>query len=236
MHHIEGHLASARLAEPGLEPPFVGFVVSGGHTALYRVDDLAHIELLGQTRDDSAGEAFDKVAKRLGLGYPGGREVDLAARRGDARAYDFPRPMLARPGLEFSVSGLKTAVALAAEAREAERGGALLDGDVADLCAAFQESVVEVLLEKARRALDATGLRRLALVGGLAANSRLRECTAELGAERPGLEVAFPPLALCTDNAAMIAAVADRRLAEGRVDGLELEAYSRVPLGAGGAP
>ncbi len=236
VHHIEGHLASACLEDPGLEPPFVGFVVSGGHTALYRVATLASAELLGQTRDDSAGEAFDKVAKRLGLGYPGGREVNRAALRGRADAIRFPRPLLADPdSLELSFSGLKTAVALEIERRERERG-ALADEDVADVCASFQEAAIDVLVEKARRALARTGLARLAVVGGLAANTRLRERIAELSAA--GVEVRFPPLALCTDNAAMIAAVADRMLAERRAAGLDLQPFSRIapPWGSPRSP
>jgi N6-L-threonylcarbamoyladenine synthase len=227
VHHIEGHLASACLETPGLEPPFVGFVVSGGHTALYRVETLAKIALLGQTRDDSAGEAFDKVAKRLGLGYPGGREVDLAAQRGDPGAVAFPRPLLGEAELDLSFSGLKTAVALEVARREAAGGGRLRDSDVADVAASFQEAAVDVLVEKARRALRRTGLRRLALVGGLAANARLRERMSELARET-GADVRFPPIALCTDNAAMIAAVADRMLVLGKVAGPELQAFSRV--------
>jgi len=235
VHHIEGHLASARLGDRPLEFPYLGFVVSGGHTQLYRVTTLSCVELLGETRDDSAGEAFDKVAKRLGLGYPGGREVDLAARRGDASRFAFPRPMLREPGLELSFSGLKTAVALEAAKLERQSGGAVASGDVDDLCASFQEAAVEVLLEKARRALAQTGLRRLALVGGLAANSRLRERMAELAREL-GVETLFPPIALCTDNAAMIGAVADGMLRAGVTAALDLEAFSRVPPAAARAP
>lgn len=225
VHHIEGHLASARLGEAPLELPFVGFVVSGGHTALYRVETLARIELLGQTRDDAAGEAFDKVAKRMGLGYPGGREIDLLAREGRADRFAFPRPML-REGLEFSFSGLKTAVALEVARQEDAHGRPLARERAADVAASFQEAAIDVLVAKARRALDRTGDSRLAVVGGLAANSRLRDRMAELGP----FEVRFPPIALCTDNAAMIAAVADRMLEEGRVASLDLEAFSRVAL------
>jgi N6-L-threonylcarbamoyladenine synthase len=235
VHHIEGHLASARIGERPLELPFLGFVVSGGHTALYEVETLARARLLGQTRDDSAGEAFDKVAKRLGLGYPGGREVDVHARRGRADAFKLPRPMQREPGLEMSFSGLKTAVALEAAALEARSGGAIPPSDVDDLCAAFQEAAVDVLVSKARRALEETALTRLALVGGLAANSRLRERMAELAREL-GIETHFPPIALCTDNAAMIGAVADGMLRDGRTASLDLEAFSRVPVGSSGAP
>jgi len=258
VHHIEGHLASSRLGDDPLELPFLGLVVSGGHTALYHVESLARIELLGQTRDDASGEAFDKVAKRLGLGYPGGREVDLHARRGRTDAYPFPRPLLADPGLDFSFSGLKTAVALAV-AREEERArasGALLSGPldagqpasgqqgegaaepgatildeavVCDLCASFQEAAIDVLVGKTERALEQRGLARVAVVGGLAANSRLRERMEAFG-QASGVEVRFPDRKLCTDNAAMIAAVADRLLAEGVRAPLTLEAFSRVAL------
>jgi N6-L-threonylcarbamoyladenine synthase len=226
VHHIEGHLASARLGDEPLDLPYVGFVVSGGHTALYHVETLSRIDLLGQTRDDAAGEAFDKIAKRMGLPYPGGREIDLLAREGRGDAFDFPRPML-RQGFEFSFSGLKTAVALEVARQEREHGTPLPRAVQADVAASFQEAAIDVLFDKARRALAATGQRRLAVVGGLAANSRLRERMAGLP---PPVEVRFPPVALCTDNAAMIAAVADRMLADGQTASLDLEAFSRVPL------
>ncbi|MEE8556461.1 MAG: tRNA (adenosine(37)-N6)-threonylcarbamoyltransferase complex transferase subunit TsaD [Myxococcota bacterium] len=228
VHHIEGHLASARLGPTPLECPFLGLVVSGGHTALYLVHTLARIELLGQTRDDAAGEAFDKVAKRMGLGYPGGREVDRASRAGDPNAVKFPRPLSQEPGLDFSFSGLKTAVALEIARREGEHG--LSARDVADLAASFQEAVVDVLTARCQRAVAQTGLGRIAVVGGLAANLRLRARMAELSRDQ-NLEICFPDPALCTDNAAMIASVADRRLAEGARSSYELEAFSRVPLG-----
>jgi N6-L-threonylcarbamoyladenine synthase len=228
VHHIEGHLASARLGPEPLECPFLGLVVSGGHTALYRVETLARIELLGQTRDDAAGEAFDKVAKRLGLGYPGGREIDRIAREGNAQAIPFPRPLAGDPGLDFSFSGLKTAVALELDRRERE--GELAPVDVANIAASFQEAVVDVLLQKTRRALDSTRLSRVAVVGGLAANGRLREQMEAFARER-GLDLRFPEPRLCTDNAAMIAAVADRMLSEGARAAFDLEAFSRIPLG-----
>jgi N6-L-threonylcarbamoyladenine synthase len=231
VHHIEGHLASARIGGEPLAFPFLGVVISGGHTALYRVQSLAQIELLGQTRDDAAGEAFDKVAKRMGLPYPGGREIDRCARSGRADAYAFPRPMLG-DGLELSFSGLKTAVSLEIARAEQRGGGRLRDADRDDLAASFQEAVADVIVEKTRRALHRTELPRAALVGGLAANSRIRARMDALAAEL-GVQLRYPPIQLCTDNAAMIAAVADQMLAEGRVCGLELEAFSRVaPSGA----
>jgi N6-L-threonylcarbamoyladenine synthase len=233
VHHIEGHLASARIGAEPLEFPFLGVVISGGHTAFYRVGDLAHIELLGQTRDDAAGEAFDKVAKRMGLPYPGGREIDRCAKNGRADAHALPRPMLDE-GLELSFSGLKTATALEIARAEQRGGGRLSEADRDDLCASFQEAVADVIVAKTRRALRRTGLRRAAMVGGLAANSRLRARMDALAAEL-GTALRYPPIQLCTDNAAMIAAVADQRLVEGRVAGLELEAFSRVPVAEVGA-
>jgi len=231
VHHIEGHLASARIgsAEP-LDFPFLGVVISGGHTAFYRVGDLADIGLLGQTRDDAAGEAFDKVAKRMGLPYPGGREIDRCAREGRTDAVALPRPML-EDGLEMSFSGLKTATALEIARAEQRGGGQLSPRDRSDLCASFQEAVADVLVAKTRRALRRTALRRAALVGGLAANSRIRARMDQLATEL-GVQLRYPPIQLCTDNAAMIAAVADQMLAERRLAGLELEAFSRVPPGA----
>jgi N6-L-threonylcarbamoyladenine synthase len=230
VHHIEGHLASSRLGPQPLELPFLGLVVSGGHTALYRVRSLAELELLGQTRDDAAGEAFDKVAKCMGLPYPGGREIDLRARLGDGQSIAFPRPLLGPESLDFSFSGLKTAVALEVERRRAA-AGKLAERDVADVAASFQEAAVDVLLLKTERALAQTGLARLAVVGGLAANSRLRVRMAELCAQR-GVELCFPERALCTDNAAMIAAVADAMLLAGRTTDFDAQAFSRAAVNA----
>jgi len=226
VHHLEGHLASAALCEPELQPPYLGLVISGGHTALYRIDAGAPPALLGETRDDAAGEAFDKVAKLLGLGYPGGPAVSRAAAAGDAAALDFPRPMLDREGFDFSYSGLKTAVALEVERRSAP----LSEREVADVAASFEAAAVAPLVAKARAALRHQGVAQLAVVGGVAANRRLRE---ELGraAARDGFRVVFPPLALCTDNAAMIAAAGTRLLARGEGHGLALNSFSRVPVG-----
>jgi N6-L-threonylcarbamoyladenine synthase len=231
VHHIEGHLASSRLGDDPLALPMLGLVVSGGHTALYHVRTLADLELLGQTRDDAAGEAFDKVAKRMGLPYPGGREIDLRARAGNAGAIAFPRPLLGPDSLDFSFSGLKTAVSLEVARREAALGGKLSESAIADVSASFQEAVIDVLLLKTERALIRTGLERLAVVGGLAANTRLRERMAELAVAR-GVKLHFPPRPLCTDNAAMIAAVADRMLVEGRTAELGAQAFSRIAVNA----
>jgi N6-L-threonylcarbamoyladenine synthase len=225
VHHLDGHLAAAELCEPRLRPPYVGLVISGGHTALYRIGSGAPPRLLGETRDDAVGEAFDKVAALLGLPYPGGPAVSRVAESGDASAVALPRPLLGSPGFDFSYSGLKTAVAL-----EVQRRGELSEGDVADLAASFEAAAIDVLVARARRAVAAEGVGRLAVVGGVAANRRLRRELAQVGAS-DGFEAVIPPPELCTDNAAMIAAAGVRLLARGDAHGLALNAFSRVPLG-----
>ncbi len=227
VHHLVGHLMSAELSRPDLAPPYVGLVVSGGHTALYRIGRDGSTDVLGETRDDAVGEAFDKVAVLLGLGFPGGPAVSRAAESGDATAVDFPRPMLKRPGLDFSYSGLKTAVAIEVE----RRGGlaALSGSQVADVAASFEAAATDVLVLRARKALRQEKLAAVAVVGGVAANRRLREEMARVG-QRDGFEVVFPPLDLCTDNAAMIAAAGARLLERGQRDGLDLNAFSRAPI------
>jgi N6-L-threonylcarbamoyladenine synthase len=226
VHHVAGHLASVELGEEVPERPYIGLVISGGHTALYRIEADGPPELLGETRDDAVGEAFDKVAKLLGLPYPGGPSVAAAATRGCGDAVAFPRPMADKSGLDFSFSGLKTAVAL-----EVEDRGALAEADVADLAASFQAAAVDVLVGRSRRALRREGLRRLAVVGGVAANRRLRDEMLRCAAA-DDFETLFPPLDLCTDNAAMIAAAGAVRLARGERHGLALNAFSRVAIDA----
>ena len=230
VHHLAGHLASAQLARPDLAPPHLGLVISGGHTALYRIGETGEAVLLGETRDDAVGEAFDKVAKLLGLPYPGGPELARAAETGDATAFDFPRPLVASAGLDFSFSGLKTAVALEVERQRAR--GPLAARARADLAASFEQAAVDVLLARSQRALAAEPARsrKLAVVGGVAANRRLRAAF-EAAAAGGGFEVIFPPLALCTDNAAMIAAAGAKALARGERHGLALDSFSRVPMG-----
>lgn len=234
VHHLVGHLVAAEVAGQGsadgkaLEPPYVGLVVSGGHTALYRVGEQGLPQLLGETRDDAAGEAFDKVAKLLGLPYPGGPAISERALDGDPTAVDLPRPMARRGGLDFSYSGLKTAVSVELE----RRGGlaALSEQDVADFAASFEAAVAESLVARASRAMQGEAARQIAVVGGVAANRRLREEMRAAG-ERGGFEAVFPPMDLCTDNAVMIAAAGTRLLERGVRDDLSLEAFSRVPIG-----
>ena len=223
VHHLEGHLL-APLLEPDPPPfPHVALLVSGGHTMLIEVQAIGSYRLLGETRDDAAGEAFDKTAKLLGLPYPGGPELARLAERGRAGAFDFPRPMVDRPGLEFSFSGLKTAVVHALRGRE------MTDALRADVAEGVQLAIVETLTAKALRALEETGLDNLVVSGGVSANRRLRERLAE-AARREGARVYYPRIEFCTDNAAMIAVAGLARLKAGQHDGLGIEARARWPL------
>jgi N6-L-threonylcarbamoyladenine synthase len=212
IHHLEGHLLSPMLADPRPDFPFVALLVSGGHTQLMRVDGVGRYELLGETLDDAAGEAFDKSAKLMGLGYPGGPALSRLAASGDVSRFDLPRPMLHSGDLDFSFSGLKTAVLTRVKAAEA--AGGLDEQTRADLAAATQAAIVEVLAAKAIKALKQTGLKRLVVAGGVGANQLLR---AKLDAALKPLKARayFPPLELCTDNGAMIA-FAGRRAGQGR--------------------
>ena len=221
--HLEGHLYACQLAHPERSIyPCLGLVVSGGHTSLYQCRGPIDSVLLGGTTDDAAGEAFDKVASLLGLGYPGGPEVERAARGGNPSAHAFPRSYLRDDRLAFSFSGLKTAVLYALRGQDA-RGpnGPPPPEVVADLAASFQEAVVDVLVAKARQALLRTGLTRLGIGGGVAANGRFRARIAAMAAE-VGVELFIPPLSLCTDNAAM-AGIALAKLAAGQTAELDID-------------
>jgi tRNA N6-adenosine threonylcarbamoyltransferase len=209
IHHLEGHLLSPLLGEPRPQFPFVALLVSGGHTQLMRVDAVGRYKLLGETLDDAAGEAFDKTATLLGLAYPGGPALARLAEGGNARRFGFPRPMLASGDLDFSFSGLKTAVLTRVRAL-----GPLDEATRADLAASFQQAIVDVLAARAEEALRRTGLTRLVVAGGVGANAALR-ARLEGDAARAGNTVYFPPLRLCTDNGAMIAFAAALRYGAG---------------------
>jgi N6-L-threonylcarbamoyladenine synthase len=210
VHHLEGHLLSPFLSVDPPEFPFVALLVSGGHTQLMRVEAVGRYELLGETVDDAAGEAFDKTAKLLGLGYPGGPALARLAQVGDAKAFALPRPLLHSGNLDFSFAGLKTAVLTQLK----RRSGAVCDQDLADLAASTQAAIVDVLCAKALRAVEITGLPRLVVSGGVGANAELRR-QLDTAAGARGVHVHYPELELCTDNGAMIALAAALRLQHG---------------------
>ena len=226
VHHMEGHLLAPLLEGGGLEFPFLALLVSGGHSQLVRAEGIGDYTMLGESLDDAAGEAFDKVAKMLGLPYPGGPHLARLAERGDPERFDFPRPMTKRPGLEFSFSGLKTYVrTVIAEQRES---AAELDEQTrADIARAFEEAMVDTLAIKCRRAIRQTGLKSLVIAGGVSANKRLRQVLEErLGAGA----VHYAAPRYCTDNGAMIAYAGCMRLLAGESDGLEIQVRPRWPL------
>jgi N6-L-threonylcarbamoyladenine synthase len=225
VNHLEAHYWANFLAHGEPRPPYVALIVSGGHTMLVHVPELFRHEVLGQTLDDAAGEAFDKVARLLGMGFPGGPALDAAARTGDPTAVRFPRPMADSGDLDFSMSGLKTAVLRHVKAERAA-GRAI---DVADLAASFQEAIVDVQVTKTLEAARRTGVQRVLLGGGVVANTRLRERLVADGAAA-GLEVLVPPLDLCTDNAAMVACLGAARLQRGDRSGLDTAADPNLPL------
>ncbi|MDY3005533.1 tRNA (adenosine(37)-N6)-threonylcarbamoyltransferase complex transferase subunit TsaD [Anaerococcus porci] len=199
-NHMQGHICANYLSNKKLKPPFISLVVSGGHTYLVRVDDYTDYEIIGQTRDDAAGESYDKVARAIGLGYPGGPKIDKLSKEGDKEAIDFPRVMLEKDSYDFSFSGLKTSV-LNYLNQKSQKNEEINKADVA---ASFQEAVVDVLVAKSMRLLDETGLKTLAVSGGVAANSRLKERLKE-ECDKRDIRFYNPDIILCTDNAAMIA-------------------------------
>ena len=237
VNHLEGHVSAIR-AEQDYEPPFVALVASGGHTELMFVSSWDEYQLLGATRDDAAGEAFDKVAKLLGLGFPGGPAIDQWAALGNPKAIRFPRAWLERGSFDFSFSGLKTAVKLYTEKRPPAADATKTEREtwLADVCASFQAAVVDVLVGKVERLLDHTGCDRILLSGGVACNRTLRSAMSALAESRGG-ECAVPPPKLCSDNAAMIGLAGLPRLRRGESDPLDVSAVAnldQLSFGTGG--
>ena len=225
VNHMHGHVSANYLQYPDLEPPFLALIVSGGHTNLVQVTDYNRCEVLGGTRDDAVGEAYDKVARVIGLGYPGGPKVDRTAREGDPEAVHFKRVMLEEGSLDFSFSGLKTQ-ALNYINREKMAGREL---NIPDICAGFQQSIIDVLVHKAMLAAERTGADRLVVAGGVGANSALRTALDEACLSR-GIALYTPAPILCTDNGAMIASAAYYKYQQEGADDLHLDAYANLPL------
>jgi len=226
VHHIEGHIAANYLQHPELEPPFVCLIASGGHSHIVYVEDYDRFEIMGQTRDDAAGEAFDKVARAVGLGYPGGPLIDKASKTGNNKAIDFPRVHFEGGSLDFSFSGLKTAALNYLNSLE-QRGEQCV---IEDFSASFQQAVVDVLVDNTISAAKIKKVKKIALAGGVAANSLLREKMAK-DAGKQGFEVFYPGIILCTDNAAMVACAAYYELTKGGRSDLKLNAAAGLRLG-----
>lgn len=226
VHHIEGHISANYIENKELEPPFLCLVVSGGHTHLVRVADYGVYEILGKTHDDAAGEAFDKVARAIGLGYPGGPKIDQLAKEGNPHAIAFPRGQIADSPYDFSFSGVKSAV-LNYLNQSAMQG---IEVNPADVAASFQQSVVDVLVEKTMAAEKNTGMKKLALAGGVASNSALR-AGMQAACKKEKIELFCPSPVLCTDNAAMIGAAAYYEFQKGVRHGLDLNAVPNLQLG-----
>lgn len=226
VHHIEGHIAANYLDNDVLEPPFVCLVASGGHSHIVYVVDYNQFEILGQTRDDAAGEAFDKIARALGLGYPGGPVIDAEATKGNSRAVEFPRVHFSDGSLDFSFSGLKTAVLNYVHGMDQKN----IPINIPDVCASFQQAVVDVLVSNTMEAAARKGAKRVALAGGVAANSQLRR-ELKRAVEQSGMEMFYPRPILCTDNAAMIGCAAYYQFKKGYASTLDLNAVPSLKLG-----
>lgn len=226
VHHIEGHISANYIEHPDLEPPFAALVVSGGHTHLVMVKDYGTYEIIGRTRDDAAGEAFDKVARAVGLGYPGGPKIDRLAKEGNPDAIEFPRAHVDDAPYDFSFSGIKSAVLNYINSCEMKN----IEINKADLVASFQKAVVDALVTRAIRLTEETGMKKLALAGGVASNSALR--SALLGeCDKRGIKCYYPSPILCTDNAAMIGAAAYYEYISGTRHGYDLNAVPNLKLG-----
>ncbi len=226
VNHLEGHIAANYLVNPELKPPFLCLLVSGGHSHILIVNDYTDIQVMGRTRDDASGEAFDKVARAMGLGYPGGPKVDIAAKSGDHLKYRFPRTKFKDNPFDFSFSGLKTSV-LNTINNLKQKG---IEPDIENICASFQYTVARTLTDNTIQAAMETGLKTIVAAGGVAANSGLREEMAKECAKR-GFRIFFPPLALCTDNAAMIGSAAYFHLIKGEIDDFSLNAVPSLRIG-----
>jgi N6-L-threonylcarbamoyladenine synthase len=226
VNHIEGHISANFIQYKELEPPFVTLVVSGGHTFIVHMKDYGDFEVMGQTRDDAAGEAYDKVARAIGLGYPGGPKIDKLAKEGNENAIKFPRANFHEESLDFSFSGIKSAVLNYLNKLEM-KGESYNQADVA---ASFQKSVVDVLVDNAMKACKIKTVDKIAIAGGVAANSYLRNAMMKRG-EKEGIKVLFPEMILCTDNAAMIGSAAYFEYLKGRVSDLTLNATPNLKLG-----
>jgi N6-L-threonylcarbamoyladenine synthase len=224
IHHIEAHILSYELSGEELRTPAIVLVVSGGHTCLYKMRAVGRYEIIGHTRDDAAGEAFDKIAKLLDLGFPGGPAIEAAAKMGNPKAIDFPRAMTKQDNFDFSFSGLKTAVRLYAESIDE-----LTRGAVCDIAASAQEAIADVLVQKTIACAAKHRVADVYLAGGVAANGRLRERLAA-ECERRGITYHAPPLHYCTDNGAMVACAAAKHLVQGRDDKLDLDVFTRGPV------
>ncbi len=226
VHHLRGHIAANYIASPELEPPFLCLVISGGHSLIVAVRGYTDMRIIGSTRDDAAGECFDKSARVLGLGYPGGAQIDALAKNGDEKKYRLPRAKIEGSEFDMSFSGLKTAVINLAH--NAQQKGEQLDR--ASLAAAISAAVSDTLVPRTMLAARRLGYRKIAVAGGVAANSRIRADFAK-AAKREGAELYFPPLKLCGDNASMIAAQGYYEYLAGRRAGMELNAYATLPIG-----
>ena len=224
VHHMEGHLLATLLTEDPPNYPFIALLVSGGHSQLIACYENQEYQLLGESQDDAAGEAFDKVAKMLGLDYPGGPVIEKLAAKGDPERFSFPRPMTKKPGLDFSFSGLKTAVA-----NEIKAHANMTVADKADLAASFQAAALETIRIKCKRALDSTGIKSLVVAGGVSANLALRENLEKIAQDKK-VKIHYPPLDLCTDNGAMIAFAGYKRLCSGYEEDLTIRVKARWPL------